>query len=261
MFSLDYHTHSFFSDGRQSQEEIIEQAIRNGFDEIGISDHVSVKPVHWACKPSAYRDMKESFPRLKEKYKDKIWVKFGLEMDYIEGQESEIEKLIQYFSPDYVIGSVHFIGDWNFDTDKSGYANWNVDRLYAEYYRLIGKAAGCGLFDIIGHVDLIKKFNPGKPATPCENLDAAIEIIAKAGISIELNTSGMRKPCAEFYPSDALLRKCIGASIPLTIGSDAHCSQDQGQFFEQAVALLLSMSCREVVSFTNRQTNRVLIGN
>ncbi len=157
MFPPDYHTHTFFSDGRQSHQELIEQAICNGFVEIGISDHVSVKPVHWACKPSVYKEMKESFPVLKEKYKDKIEVKFGLEMDYIEGQEAETEKLIHYFSPDYVIGSVHFIGDWNFDTDKSGYMGWNMDHLYAEYYRLLGKAAGCGLFDIIGHLDLIDR--------------------------------------------------------------------------------------------------------
>jgi len=138
---VDYHMHSVLSDGKNTYEEMVLAAIAKGLDEIGFSDHVCLKLVDWAMRIEDIPVMTSQILALKAKYNDQIRIKYGIEMDYFPGYEDELREIIDSIPVDFVIGSVHFIGDWNFDTDQSMYGKWSNDKLYAKYFHLIQQAA------------------------------------------------------------------------------------------------------------------------
>ena len=132
----DYHMHSILSDGKNNYEEMVLMAISKGLDEIGFSDHVCLKPVNWAIRMEDIPVMTEQIIDLKRKYKDQIQIRYGIELDYFPGKENELREIIESIPIDYVIGSIHFIGDWNFDTDQSLYGKWSNDKLYEMFKKL-----------------------------------------------------------------------------------------------------------------------------
>jgi len=160
---VDYHMHSILSDGKNTYEEMAMAAIDKGLEEVGFTDHLCLKPVDWSMKQIDIPVMTSQISDLKEKLGGRINIRFGIEVDYLPGYEDELHELISQIPVDYVIGSVHFIDDWNFDTDQSLYGKWSNDELYEKYFTLVQEAAQSGLFDIIGHIDIIKKFRVYQP--------------------------------------------------------------------------------------------------
>jgi histidinol-phosphatase (PHP family) len=162
------------------------------------------------------------------------------------------QKIIESIPVDYVIGSIHFIGDWNFDTDQSLYGKWANDKLYEKYFRLVQQAAQSGLFDIIGHLDIIKKFRV-YPETNQENLfEDTIRIIKAHNLVVELNTGGMDRPCAEFTPGAKILEMCYRHHVPITLSSDAHRASQIARHYESATTLLSQIGYTEIIGFNNR---------
>ena len=114
--------HTKLSDGRNTHEKMILSAIEKGFDEIGFSDHYCIKyRVHWAVNTEGIARLGKKIDRMREKFGDRINILFGLEADYFPEYEKEIGKALKEYDFDYVIGSVHFLNGWNYDTDKSRY--------------------------------------------------------------------------------------------------------------------------------------------
>ncbi|WP_163716091.1 histidinol-phosphatase HisJ family protein [Mangrovibacterium lignilyticum] len=255
----DYHMHSILSDGKNNYEEMILAAIEKGLDEVGFSDHLCLKPVNWAISAVDLPVMVEQIEILRERYKSQIKVKFGIEMDYLEGMEDEISKVISSLPLDYVIGSVHFIGDWNFDTDKSLYGKWSNDHLYKMYYDLIQKAARSGLFDIIGHMDIIKKFRIYPETDQSPLIEDTLKIIKENNLVVELNTGGVDRPCAEFTPAPSIVERCYHHHIPMTLTSDAHRTDQVARHFKTAVDLLQKVGFEELVTFQARERNTLKI--
>lgn len=254
---VDYHMHSILSDGNNSYEEMVRMAIAKGLDEIGFSDHVCLKPVDWAIEMIDIPVMTEQIIDLKLKYKDEIKISYGIEMDYFSGREAEIKELIESIPLDYVIGSVHFIEDWNFDTDQSLYGKWTNDQLYENYFELIQQAIASDLFDIVGHLDIIKKFRVYPDSNQDKLFDDTIKLIKKHNLVVELNTGGIDRPCAEFTPGPKLLEMCYRHNVPVTLSSDAHMSTQIARHFESAVDLLAEIGYHEIAGFNNR--NRRMI--
>lgn len=248
----DYHMHTNFSDGRDSHEEMLASAQIRGVSEIGFSDHISVKPVGWAMDLFSIPLMVETIEQLKDKSIN-LPIKLGAEVDYILGKEKQIAELLKTIPLDYAIGSVHFIEDWNFDTDISPYDNININTFYKNYFNLVQRSAKSGLFDIIGHCDLAKKF----AYHPSINLDKLYEETAKifsdCGVTFELNTSGKNKPCAEFYPAINFIEILHHYKVPVTLGSDAHVEQNIGQYFTEAVSVLKLIGYKEISGFSQRK--------
>lgn len=249
---VDYHMHSILSDGKQTYEEMIKKAIEIGLEEVGFSDHVCLKTVEWAVSPIDIPVMTEQILELREKYQDQITVRYGIEMDYFPGKEKEIQKIISQLPLDYVIGSVHFIGDWNFDTDKSLYGKWSNDELYHMYYELIQQAAKSGLFDTIGHLDIIKKFRVYPESDQTQLMEDTLKVIKQNGLVVELNTGGLDRPCAELTPSPEIVEQCYFHHIPMTISSDAHSTAQLARHYETALNLMKKIGFEEIVTFENR---------
>lgn len=259
---VDYHTHTTrCGHAVGTMAAYVEAAIAAGLGEIGFSDHI---PVYWL--PEAERDpgiamrMEEleayvtDVICLRERYPE-IPIRLGIEADFIPGREAELSALLARFPWDYVIGSVHFIGEWGFDDpgQVNRYAEWDISDLYAKFFTLETMAAQCGLFDILAHIDLIKKFGH----RPSQDLGRLYEDVARAigaaGVAIELSTAGRRKPVGEDYPTPALLAACQRQGVPLVISSDAHSPAEVGWGFAEARELALRVGYTAVVSFAQRQ--------
>ncbi|NVO10047.1 MAG: histidinol-phosphatase HisJ family protein [Bacteroidales bacterium] len=254
----DYHMHTYLSDGKDTHEDMVSSAAFKGIPEIGFTDHISIKPVGWAMEMSEINTMIEKVNAVR-KNDTKVVVKLGAEIDYYSGMEKQIGELIDSIPFDFTIGSVHFINDWNFDTDIRPYDQISIDKFYTDYFKLVQQSAKSGLFDIIGHCDLAKKFGY-YPSFRLERLyEETAKIFRKAGVVVELNTSGKGKPCAEFYPSAVFLEKLAKYKVPITLGSDAHVEQNIGQFFEEAVSELKALGYKEIIKFNKRkrETQRI----
>ncbi|MFO7273710.1 MAG: histidinol-phosphatase [Bacillota bacterium] len=262
----DYHMHTVrCGHAVGTMEAYVEAAIARGLGEIGFSDHV---PMYWVPEeqrdPSGAMSMAEleayvaDVLRLRERYPE-IPIRLGLEADFIPGHEEELVRLLEPYPWDYVIGSVHFLGDWNFDHPAfvHRFAEWDIDDLYDRFFALEQMAAESGLFDILAHIDLIKIFGHRPNRDLSEAYARLAGAIARAGVAIELSTAGLRKPVGEYYPAPALLKACCERGVPLVISSDAHAPEQVGWGFEQARALALETGFTHTVRFAGRRRQLV----
>jgi len=264
---IDYHTHhSRCGHAVGTLEEYVRRGIEIGLDQLGLSDHMPLIHVDPATYLPEMAMPMDELPRyveecfeLKAKYKGRIDLRVGLEGDYIEGWEDRIGALIAAYPWDYVIGSVHFLGHWDI-TDFRQTQGWEGrDRLavYEQYYDAIGKAAASGMYDYIGHIDVIKRFGykPDSDVTYLE--DAALAAVKRYNGAIELNASGLRTPAEEMFPSRRMLERVCELGIPVTIGSDAHQPERLGQYLDEARATLKECGITQLATFEGRKRKMV----
>ncbi len=256
---IDYHMHTSLSDGSGQHDEYLAAARERQLCEMGISDHLCLRPTRWAMLPENLSAWKKRMKSLKKLENGTCKIRTGLEVDYFPDHEEEIRKILKDLPLDYVIGSVHFLGSWNFDSSPDGYNEWELRNVYEYYYNLVRKAALSGLFDIIGHFDLVKKFGHRLISGSEELVVPVLETIRDADIAIELNTSGMNKPCREYYPTRTILEWCHQLGIPVTLGSDAHNPVDVGQYFPDAIDLLRDIGFDQLAVFENRERDFIPI--
>jgi histidinol-phosphatase (PHP family) len=198
--------------------------------------------------------------RAKNHAAGRVAVRAGMECDWLTGCENWIETLAGRYQWDYLIGSVHYLksqdlGAWDFDNPRwlDRWAGMNLEEIWQSYWRDYAAMAESGLFDILGHPDLVKKFGH----LPEGNLDRfyepAIDAIAAAGCVIELNTAGWHKPCAECYPAPRFLELACSAGIPLVISSDSHAPAHLGRDFSTAITLAKAAGYHETALFEHRR--------
>ncbi len=186
-------------------------------------------------------------------------LKLGIEADFIVGREEAMATLLAARDWDFVVGSVHFVGEHALDHD--GYEIWDhrsagTDALWERYFETLGEAARCGLFDVLAHPDLVKLWGARRPA-PVGDLrrfyDLAMDGIAESQIAVELSTAGLRKPIGELYPAAEFLAMCLDAGCPVALSSDAHVPGDVGRDYEAALAVLERLGVRELAVFERRE--------
>ena len=229
MIKTNFHTHTTFCDGKNTAREMVEAAINKGFTHLGFSAH-SYTAYDESCglPLSKMEEYKNEIFRLKEKYKDKIKIYYGIEYDYY----SEID--ISDF--EYVIASVHGIEKNGkiYIVDESREAliknvneAWNGDYMaFAEdYFETVSKQKG----DIIGHIDLLTKFNEddiifnSKDKRYIDAAKKAVDILAKTGAIFEINTGAIQRGYRKTpYPSEDILKMIKNAGGKIMINSDCH---------------------------------------
>ncbi len=271
----DYHVHlrpddldasaaEHFSEA--NVERYLEAAREAGVEELGVSEHVYRftealdlwDHEFWRENAvddlGAYCDFVRSTP-----------LRLGIEMDFLPGREDRIASLLDRHELDYVLGSVHFIGDQAVDHD--GYDIWeidgNADRVWARYFDTLAEAARSGLFDVLAHPDLVKVWGPARPKPdrdPRFYYEPAIEAIAESGVAVEVSTAGLRKPVGELYPAQAFAEMCIDAGAPFSLSSDAHVPEDIGRGYDEAVATMRSWGIEELAVFEGRKRRLVTLG-
>ena len=193
-------------------------------------------------------------------------LKLGIEADFVEGRADRMATLLDAYDWDYVVGSVHFVGEHAVDHD--GYEIWDhrsepPDELWQRYFQTVGEAARTGLFDILAHPDLVKMWGARRPV-PEGDLRRFYELamagISESGIAVEVSTAGLRKPVGELYPAPAFLKMCVEAGCPVALSSDAHVPGDVGRDYESALDLLKSVGVTELAVFERRERRMEAIG-
>ncbi|MGA0845753.1 MAG: histidinol-phosphatase HisJ family protein [Luteolibacter sp.] len=255
----DYHTHTpLCRHAVGTPQQYVEAALAAGISEYGISCHAPQRPEpfdDWRMLEHQLPDYLEWIAQAKEHAGNSIPVRAGLECDWLDGCEPWIESLAQRHDWDYLIGSVHYLGAWDFDNPKwlDRWAESDIDTIWDDYWQRFIQAAKSGLFDIMAHPDLVKKFGYRPKGDLARYYEAAIEAVAAAGIAIEINTAGWHKPCAEAYPSAEFLAMAAKANIPLVISSDAHAPNEIGRDFPRAIELAKSAGFTHTVKFCRRK--------
>ncbi|MDI6692938.1 MAG: histidinol-phosphatase HisJ family protein [Anaerosomatales bacterium] len=183
----------------------------------------------------------------------------GVEADLHAGNEAHVRSLLTGLEVDFVMGSVHYVDGWAFDDPdrQDGYERWSADDLWERYFHDLTAAARSGVADVMAHPDLVKKFRCWPKRDPRELFAAFADAAAAAGIAVEVSTAGLRKPCAEIYPGDELLRMLRSRDVPVTIGSDAHRPEEIAYAYEQAVEALSRAGYRSAVVFVRRRMEEV----
>jgi histidinol-phosphatase (PHP family) len=193
-------------------------------------------------------------------------LRVGIEADWVAGVEERIESVLAARPFDYVLGSVHFVGEGAVDQDR--WDVWeledgNPDRVWSRYFEALAEAARSGLFDVMAHPDLVKVWGAGRPGPerdPRHYYEIAVEAFAEAGVAAEVSTAGLRKPAGELYPAPAFARMLAEAGVPFTISSDAHVPEDIGYAYDQAVALLAEIGVGEIAVFSGRERTMEPLG-
>lgn len=254
---VDYHMHTVrcgHAEGRM--EEYAARALEMGLREIGFSDHSPMLHMEDATLAMSLEELplyvrevgevRARFPQLP--------IRLGIEVDYIPGYEERLSYLLAEYPFDYVMGSLHFVDGWGFDDPRNldGYEGRDLFHLWRRYFELLGDAAESGLFDVLAHPDLIKKFGY-RPRDDVTHLyQDCLDRVAAAGVAVEVSTAGLRKPVGEMYPGEVFLRLCRDRGIAVTLGSDAHRPGEVGDRFEEALHLLQRVGYREVAVYEAR---------
>jgi histidinol-phosphatase (PHP family) len=193
----------------------------------------------------------------KEKYADRIEILLGYEVDYLPGH---MDERILKADIDYLIGSVHFIDKWSFDNPEfiGEWKERSIDEIWQAYFEATEAMAKTGLFDIAGHLDLIKvfKFMPQKDIRLLAQ--KSLKAIKKQNMVLEINTAGLRKPIVEIYPSRTLLEEAYALDIPITFSSDAHTVDQVGFKYEKAAAIAREVGYTKAVTFRKRDRELII---
>jgi histidinol-phosphatase (PHP family) len=240
----DYHTHTArCGHAAGSPSEYVSAAKSLGLTGIGIADHLPLLPHHDPELSMDLCDLPSYVAEIQDlKAHHAGYVLLGIEADYRPDTVSEVASLLAEHPFDYTIGSVHHLGSWGFDDPRqlAEYYLRDIDDTWVEYLELVGDAAESGLFTILGHLDLVKKFGY-RPTRALEHeLDTLVRRIARAGVVVEINTAGLHKPAKEAYPAPDILHRLRAAGVPVTFGSDAHRPEEVGRDFALALALARS---------------------
>lgn len=266
----DYHTHTpLCRHAAGEPEAFIDRAIERGVAEYGVSDHAPQQPEPFDDWRMLENELPEYFhwiDRAREHAGERLTVRAGMECDWLPGNEKWIESLAEKCGWDYLIGSIHYLDGsgeaWDFDNPKwlGRWAKADVELVWKTYWDEYAVMARSGLFDILGHPDLIKKFSYRPENDLRRYYVPAIEAIAESGAAIELNMAGLHKPCAEAYPSPGFLKLAAEANIPVTLSSDAHAPDEVAQDFEQGIGLLKGAGYTSTCLFEKRRRSQRSLG-
>ena len=272
----DYHVHlrtdepentaaRFFTPA--NAERYREVAEERGIAELGVAEHIYRFTAaleiwqHPFWRRYAHDDLDEYCGFVREETD----LRLGIEMDFVPGREDRISTVLDGRDWDYVVGSVHFLRDHSLDTED--YSVWgageSADKVWRRYFETVAESARSGLYDIIGHPDLVKVWGSDAPQPdrdPRYFYEPAVEAFAEAGVAVELSTAGWRKPVGEQYPAVPFLEMLVDAGCPLALSSDAHVPDQLGFEYERAVELLESLGVREIAVFEGRQRRMEPIG-
>jgi histidinol-phosphatase (PHP family) len=253
----------------ENVERYLDAARVAGIEELGVSEHV-------------YR-----FRQALDLWQHPLWVenavddvdaycefvrgtplRLGIECDYIPGAEERTAALLEARDFDYVVGSVHFIGDGDAAIDHKGFDVWegngDPDEVWRRYFEMLADAARSGLFDILAHPDLVKVWGRATPQPerdPRAFYEPAVEAIAESGIAVEISTAGIRKPVGELYPSRQFAEMCVEAGASFALSSDAHLPEQIGFEYDRAVQFMDELGIGELCVFEQRQRSLAPLGS
>jgi histidinol-phosphatase (PHP family) len=238
---VSYHTHSNISDGKMSPEELVQEAIRLNFEVLAITDHIyrpsNICRDNWGVNFYSDKDY-EVLLELKNKYKNKIKILIGVEFEWLPTKKEWVINELARREYDLKILSFHLIPIDNiyvcFNSDEENFKKVlqafgnDIKKFVKYYYENLRDGIKTGLFDVVGHLDIIKIFNykskyfNERDKWYVNEVLESLDLIKKFNLKIDLNLQGFRFPIKEQFPSKWILDEAKKRDIEILIGTDAH---------------------------------------
>jgi len=234
-----------------------------GIEELGVSEHVYrfTQALEVWRHPFWVENAMDDLGAYCQFVREQTDLRLGIEADFVPGREERMAELLSHYPFDYVVGSVHFVGERAVDIkDMPEHDVWrkarSADEVWRRYFQTLGEAARCGLFDVLAHPDLVKVWGRQRPRPEGDlrrYYELALEGIAESQIAVEVSTAGLRKRAGEIYPAPAFLEMCLQTGAPVALSSDAHSPEEVGADYERALELLHGLGVGELCVFERRK--------
>ena len=285
------HTHTIFCDGKSDVETMCRAAYEKGLASIGFSSHAPVGKAglktFWHMKDEKLGEYIDAVKAARLRWEGKLPVYLGLEVDYIKGLRSPLDKDIKDLNLDYTIGAVHYLtpphGDlFTVDGSLEELENGILDGFDGDgesmlnaYLHNVMEMVTLGGFDIVAHLDLVRKHykSKGSPVFRerqgrwfemenedyMQRMEEIVRAISSAGLVVEANTGGINRGyVTDTYPSLAVLRLLRKYKVPVMISADAHNPNDIDGHYSEARQILHNAGYTEHVLFEGRKNGKPL---
>ena len=279
MQKFNLHTHSLFSDGKSTPEEVVIEAVNQEMIVLGFSDHSPVPFENsFAIKNDEVQNYVSSINLLNEKYKGQIDIYCSMEMDFIPGIVKNFKDTKTKLGLDYLIGSVHLVGNdidklWFIDGSKYetyddglfNYFDGDIKKGVKAFFHQYNEMIETEEFDIVGHFDKIKMHNRNRYFHEEEKwyrdyLMETLNLIKEKSLIVEINTRGIYKKRSEdFYPSTWILPVMHKMNIPVVISSDSHKAEELTLCFKEAEDALKAAGYKETMCFRNGHFEQIAL--
>ena len=271
------HTHTHWSDGSSEPERYIEEALKQGFSVLGLSDHSPVPFENsFALKEKNLPLYCRAIRELKKKYDESssevntIEILLGIEIDFIPGMTVPFAELSEKYQFDYTIGSVHLVKDsnseelWFIDGPDISIYDEGIQRVFGgdgqqavtAYYRQIQEMISIQKPGIVGHLDKVKMYNHGRYFSETDPwyvqlVNETLDLVVASGAVVEVNTRGLYKKRSDsLFPGPEVLKKILAMGIPVTISSDAHKPEELSFFLDEARLTLIKLGFKATWALT-----------
>lgn len=240
---MDCHIHSNHSlDGHDTMEAMCQQAIRKGLGGVCFTEHLYLEREDESYGFFDYERYMANLEAVRRRFGDRLLIWSGIEISYQPYLETDIVAFLEDKTFDLVIGSVHYVdGEFVFGplTDSR-----SEEEAYSRYFEIVYRAAQANLFDVLGHLDVlkrsgVKRYGPFIYEQYARQIEAVLKAMIDTGTALEVNTSGLRQAPREPYPGLEVLQRYqeLGGKR-LTIGSDAHRASDVGRGIRETMECL-----------------------
>ncbi len=272
MQKFSYHTHTDFSDGSNTLEQMLQQAVALGWQEIGVSDHLIIHKnitqsisyqnmVARAHSNMYHSDFKKALPLFNKRaeifrktaknYPLKVYL--GYEVDYFtyDGWQEEFKDFINHLDYDYLITGNHFftnpegteiIDISQFKKNPEQRTKDSLENYLRRHYQSIASAVESGLFVFLAHLDYARKIPDHQNFPMLDERLKIVDSLHRCNIACEISTKGLRK-IGDFFPENNILQELVKQKVPLVISDDAHKTSELGYAFDEAEKALKEAGC------------------
>lgn len=248
--------------------DVCAAALARGITEIAFTEHMDFIPEEKNTGYFHYDAYMREIAACRRRFRGDLAVLAAIEIDYCPDFEDEIAAWLAGKEFDFVVGSVHYLRRrGNISEPRAGrfFAGRSAEEAYGEYFEVVRQSAEFGLWDSLGHLDLVKrygvrKYGPFDPEPVAGIIDDILRTLIARGIALEINTSGMRQSPRETYPGAGVLMryKALGGTR-LTIGSDSHSDRDVGRGIPETLRIAEELGFESVERFRRRKSAPVPI--
>ena len=252
----NFHTHTTWCDGKDSPAAVVQAAVERGFSDIGFSSHASCpERSPTVMEPGSGLAYVADIRRLQERFADRIRVWLGVEADYIPGVTTPEKSRYADLGLDYLIGSIHYVvseDGGRMPVDHSprelqegiaAHFHGRVEEFVRAYFRQQREMVSRFDFDVVGHLDLVRKFNAKHPyfdesaAWYREELERTADAVAASGKIVEVNTGAISRGWLDdAYPSRPFRDLLRVRGVRFILSSDAHAAETIDCAFDRFAA-------------------------
>jgi histidinol-phosphatase (PHP family) len=260
------HSGQFCRHAKGQLEPVVMRAIEAGFTHYGLSEHSpryrtedllsgeeDLTPDDLATIFDAYFARARA---LREQVAGRIDLLVGFETERLPPDDwfGRMSALRERYKPDYIVGSVHDVDGLVIDytaeaTQKVADAKGGMESLRLQYFDAVKDLVSALRPEVVGHIDLIRKFDGPDPRFSPEvyrRIDEALEAVRAVGGVLEVNCAPERRGLGPVYPLPTILERARSMGIGVTLGDDGHGAHDVGVGLDASMRAIAAAGYREV---------------